>query len=179
MPTKEKGKGHVLNHSSKELLVLETDSGPPVVHKLGPKKKSPANVDADGFKRADGESILLHSSWWKIPDDFKADIYQVGGNFLIPVSVMAPVPDLHFGNYEIRQEADWGEKLTYVTGILKDTRGITTGYFIEGRGEVTIADAIKQAKEGGLDNVVVVKNKNGRTFLRTKRNTTSDDNLTA
>ena len=175
----EKGKGQVLNHSSMELYVLETDSGPPVVHRLGPKRKSPVSVDADGFKRADGEKVLLHSGWWKIPDEFKADIYQLGDNVLIPVSIMAPVPDLHFGNYEIRQETDWGEKLTYLTGILKDKRGRTTGYIIDGRGEVSVADAVKLTNEGGIDNVVLVTNKNGRTFLRTKKNATDEDNLTA
>lgn len=173
----EKTKGQILNHSSKELYVLETDSGPPVVHRLGPKRKSPIGVDADGFRRADGESILLHSSWWKIPDDYKADIYQVGDDFLIPVSVMAPVFDKHFGEYEIRQDADWGEKMTYVTSILKDKHGETVGYIVEGHGEVTIDQAIKLATAGELDNVVIVANKNGGTFLRTKKNTTSEDNL--
>ncbi len=177
--SEEKGKGQVLNHSSKELFIFETDSGPPIVHRLGPKRKSPSSVDADGFRRADGESILLHSSWWKIPDGFRADIYQLGNNVLIPVSVMAPVRDLQFGNYEIREEANWGEELVYVTGILKDKRRRTTGYLVEGRGEIAVAEAIALATEGGLDNVVIVKHKNGHTFLRTKRNAISDDNLTA
>lgn len=175
----EKGKGQILNHSIKELFILETDSGPPVVHRLGPKRKSPPGVDADGFKRADGESILLHNGWWKIPDDFQADIYQVGDNFLISVSVMLPVPDRHFGDYEIRQETDWGEKLTYVTGILKDNRGKTIGYVIEGQNRITVTEAIMLTKEGKLDNVVIVENKNGTIFLRTKKNTIPEDNLTA
>ena len=154
-----KGRGQILNHSAKELFVLETDSGSAVVHRLGPKMKSPENVDADGFKRADGESILLHGSWWKIPDEFKADIYQAADNVLIPVSVMAPVPDKHFGDYEIREETGWGEKLTYVTGILKDKHGRTTGYIIDGQSEMAADEAIKLAGAGGLDNVVVVTNK--------------------
>ena len=69
-----KGKGQILNHSTKELLVIATDSGPPIAHRLGPKRESPSNVDADGFTRSDGESILLHSAWRKVPDNYKADI---------------------------------------------------------------------------------------------------------
>ena len=34
-------------------------------------------------------------------------------------------------------------------------------------------------KEGKLDNVVIVENKNGTIFLRTKKNTIPEDNLTA
>lgn len=177
--TEKRAKGQILNHSSKELFVLETDSGPPIVHHLGPKRKSPAAVDADGIKRADGERILLHGSWWKVPNHFSADIYQVGDNILIPVSVMAPVSDKHFGEYEIHHETDWGEVLTYVTSILKDKRGKTIGYIVEGRGEVNLAEAINLASEGKIDNVVLVKNRNGSVYLRTKKTTTTDDYLTA
>lgn len=73
----EKGKGRILNHSSQELLILETDSGPAIVHRLGPKRKSPENVDIDAFRRLDGSPILMHSSWWKVPDDYTANIYQI------------------------------------------------------------------------------------------------------
>ena len=173
-----KGTGRIYNHGSKELLVLETDSGPAIVHRLGPYRKSPAAVDADGFRRADGEAIFLHKDWWKIPTYFRADIFQVGDDVLIPVSVMIPVSDKHFGNYEMRDEADWGEKMTYVTSILKDKRGNTTGYIIEGVGTVSVEDAVKLAGAGAIDNVVIVRSKNGGVYLRTKNNTTAEDNLT-
>ena len=172
------GTGRIYNHTSKDLFVVETDSGPPIVHRLGPHRKSPAAVDADGFRRADGEAILLHKDWSKIPDYVRADIFQVGDDVLIPVSPMVPVPDKHFGNYEIRDEADWGEKMVYVTSIIKDKHGNTTGYSIEGRGTVSAEDAVKLAKAGEIDNVVVVRSKDGGTYLRTKKNTTSEDNLT-
>ena len=121
---------------------------------------------------------MLHSDWWKIPNYLTADIYQVGENVLIPVSLMIPVSDKHFGNYEIREEFDWGEKLTYVTSIIRDKKGDTTAYSIEGRGTISVVDAIELADAGELDNVVVVRSKNGNTYLRTKKNTTSEDNLT-
>ena len=120
----------------------------------------------------------MHSDWWKIPNYLTADIYQVGENVLIPVSLMIPVSDKHFGNYEIREEFDWGEKLTYVTSIIRDKKGNTTAYSIEGRGTISVVDAIELADAGELDNVVVVRSKNGNTYLRTKKNTTSEDNLT-
>ena len=121
---------------------------------------------------------MLHSDWWKIPNYLTADIYQVGENVLIPVSLMIPVSDKHFGNYEIREEFDWGEKLTYVTSIIRDKKGNTTAYSIEGRGTISVVDAIELADAGELDNVVVVRSKNGNAYLRTKKNTTSEDNLT-
>lgn len=173
----EKGKGRIINHSSQELLILETDSGPAIVHRLGPKRKSPENVDTDAFRRSDGNPILLHSSWWKVPNHCTANIYQIGDGLLIPVSVMVPVPDKHFGNYEIREDREWGEKLSYLTDILKDKKGKTIGYAVEGFGEVSIVEAVKLADEGKIDNVTVVKNRNGKVFLRTKKNTTSEDNL--
>jgi hypothetical protein len=173
-----KGTGRIYNHTSKELLVLETDSGPPVVHRLGPHRKSPIEVNADGFRRGDGAAILLHKDWWKVPTYCRADIFQVGDDLLIPVSLMIPVSDKHFGNYEIRDEADWVEKMTYVTSIIKDKRGNTTGYSVEGRGIVSVEDTVKLADAAEIDNVVVVRSKSGGTYLRTKKNTTAEDNLT-
>jgi hypothetical protein len=90
---------------------------------------------------------------------------------------MVPVPDKHFGNYEIREDREWGEKLSYVTDILKDRKRKTIGYVVEGFGELSIVEAVKLASEGKIDNVTVVKNRNGNVFLRTKKNTTRDDNL--
>lgn len=174
-----KGKGQIFNHSSHELLVIETDSGKPIAHRLGPKRKSPSAVDADGFRRADRKPILLHGAWWKVPDNFKADIFELGRDFLVPVSVMLPVSDGHFGSYKINEELDWGEKLIYVTNVIKDKRKKTLGYNIENRGRVSVSQAIKLADAGKIDNVVVVKRKNGTTFLRTKKNMRFDDNLTA
>ena len=175
---KLKGKGQILNHSSKELFVIETDSGPPVVHRLGPKRKSPKNVDADGFRRSDGEPILLHNGWWKVPDFCKADVYQVDENIIIPISIMVPVSDAHFGNYKIKEELGWSEEMAYVTRIIKGEDRVTIGYVIDGGEEISVAKGIELAQQGELDNVVVVKNSQGTVFLRTKRNRIPSDNLT-
>ncbi len=122
---------------------------------------------------------MLHGAWWKVPDKFKADIFEVGNDFLVPVSVMLPVSDGHFGTYQISDESDWGEKLIYVTDVIKDKRKKTLGYVIAHGRTVSVSQAIKLANVGKLDNVIVVKRKNGTIFLRTKKNVKSDDNLTA
>ena len=174
-----KGRGQIFNHASVDLLVIENGSGeyPPIVHRLGPKRKSPDNLDADGFKRADGKSILKHKSWWKVPNFFAADIYQLGSDFLVPISVMIPVPDNWFGAYKMAKEKDWGTPLVYVTEILRDKYRKTTGYVIEGRDKIDLKEAIRRAEAGQLDNVVIVRHKNGNVFLRTKKNTIPSDNL--
>jgi hypothetical protein len=175
---KSKFPGRVINHSSIELLVLETDSGPAIVHRLGPRMKTPDGVDADAFKRADGKTILGHKDWWKIPDWFVADIYQIGEDALIPVSVMLPVGDKQFGEYSEDNSKSWGIQLTYVECIKYDKSGKVVGYSITGRGEVTRAEAITMAEDGLLDNVVIVTNKKGNRYLRTKKNVTTLKNLT-
>jgi len=95
--TRKLGRGQILNHSSIPLFVVETDSGSAIVHVLGPKRKSPKQVDADGFRRLDGETVLLHKDWWKIVDFTTADIWQIGDNLLIPTSLAIPVSDGYFG----------------------------------------------------------------------------------
>lgn len=172
-----KGQGQILNHSSKTLLVIENDSGTPIAHILGPMRKSPSNIDADGFKRSDGKSILFHKHWWKVPDFCKANIFEFGKDFLMPVSIMIPVSDNHFGAYKIIEEKDWGEKLTYVTKKIQNKNRETIAYLIEDNIKISLKEAIKLTRQGKLDNVIVVK-MNGREFLRTKKNTRKDDNLT-
>ncbi len=88
------GPGQILNHGEKELFVIETDTGPAFVHRLGPMRKSPKKIDADGFKRSDGKTIFLHASWWKIPSGCKVDVYQLGEDTIIPVGASYPVPDV-------------------------------------------------------------------------------------
>lgn len=177
--SKKIGKGQVLNHSSKTLLVIENDSGKPVVHLLGSKRKSPPEIDADGFKRSDGKTILSHSAWWKIVDISSADIWQVGADFLIPVSLMFPVSDGHFGRYTTDSGAGWGEKMAYVTGRIQNKRRRVIGYVAEGFGRISKKEAIQLAKAGKLDNVVIAKNDKGTVFLRTKKNMDPMDNLSA
>jgi hypothetical protein len=175
----KEGKGQILNHSDIPLLVIENDSGPAVAHWLGPKMKSPNSVDADGFKRADGEAILTHRHWWKTPSliiRFRTDIFQIGDNFLIPISAMVPVSDQQFGPYKVSNARNWGEPLAYVTEIFRDKDRRTIAYMADGFGRISKAKAIQLTRSGKLDNVVVVNGKSG-PFLRTKKNFKAEDNL--
>lgn len=96
----------------------------------------------------------------------------------MPISILIPVGDKHFGDYKISEGRDWGEKLTYVTAVIKDKRKKTLGYVIENRKRVFVAEAIELTRAGKLDNTVVAE-RNGKLFLRTKKNMRIDDNLTA
>jgi hypothetical protein len=176
---KKPGKGQIINHSEIPLLVLETDSGQVIAHILGAKRKSPESVDADGFRRADGQSIFLHKSWWKIVNFTTADIWQLGKDMLVPTSLAIPVGDQHFGKIKVGETPGWGESLTYVSSILRNKRGRVTGYVADRYGRLSKKEAIRLAKAGKLDNVVVVTNSQGTTFLRTKKNAEIMDNLTA
>ena len=113
-------KGTVINHSKIELLVLETDTGPPLVHTLRPKEKSPQGLDADAFRRKEGKAILGHKGWWKLPSFSTTNIYQVGKDILLPLSLLRPVGDLHFGKYKIENSSSWGTKLTYGRILFED-----------------------------------------------------------
>lgn len=176
---KKPGKGQVVNHSQVSLWVLETDSGPPVVHVLGPRRKSPKSVDADAFRRADGKTILMHKHWWKIVNFTTADIWQIGGDILVPTSFAFPVSDTYFGAYRLDKTPSWGEELVYVSAIIRNRRGKVIGYHADKFGRLSKAKAIQLAKAGEFDNVVVVRNRQGTVFLRTKKNAEAADNLTA
>jgi Protein of unknown function (DUF3892) len=171
-------KGTVINHSEIELLVLETDTGPALAHKLGPKEKSPEGLDADAFRRKDGKAILGHKSWWKLPSISTTNIYQVGKDILLPLSLLRPVGDLHFGKYKTENSSSWGTKLTYVQKIIRNKDRKVVAYLIDGELEISLKKAISMSQKGQLDNVVVVSGRNGESFLRTKSNVTSLKNLT-
>ncbi|MBI2602548.1 MAG: DUF3892 domain-containing protein [Deltaproteobacteria bacterium] len=175
---KFKLRGQVINHSRKKLLVIETDSGKAIVHVLGPKRKSPPDVDADGFKRADGETIFLHKHWWKIWSGFHVNVYQFSDNLLLPVSLMRPVADYHFGDYTTDKASNWGVELSYVTGVIRGKNRKIVAYHTDKFGKVSKSEGIKLARKGAFDNVDIVRHKNGSYFLRSKRNKTKDDNLT-
>ena len=172
-----KGWGQIVNHYSTSLLVIENDSGPPIAHILPPKHKTRDKLDADGFKRLDGQSILRHDHWWKIWDYCTAHIYQLGDDILLPLSLMRAVSDKEFGAYTVEHTEGWGVKLTYITEVIRDKNHKTIGYIAENYGQLSKAKAIELAHEGILDNVCVVHQKNGNSFLRSRKNGGKNDNL--
>ena len=151
---------------------------PAIAHKLGPKMKTPSNIDADGFKRIDGKAIEGHVDWWKIRSIFSAEIKDAGDDLEIKVILKSAVTDREFGKpYEIDESIAWGEPIIDVTCIYKTKRGETTGYEVVGRGKVAKNEAVLMAKQGFLDNVVVVQ-RGSNTFLRTKPDSDPLNNLT-
>jgi hypothetical protein len=92
-----KGKGSVKNHSSKTIWVVESTTndphGPAIAHQLTPHRKSPQNIDADGFKRVDGIPIYGHSSWWKLYDYTTADVHDHGDSLSVSISIVQSVSE--------------------------------------------------------------------------------------
>jgi hypothetical protein len=172
----EKWAGVVYNHSQKPLYIVETDTGTARVHILGPKRKTPIGLDADGLKRVDGESILGHKNWWKIIPFVSVDIYQVGSNFLAPVSLIRPVSDQQFGAYKIIENEDWGIEMAYIIGVTRDKGHNVVEYITDKYGVIDKRKGIELALQGNLDNVVTV-NLRGKTYLRAKPNLVVDDNI--
>lgn len=70
-----------------------------------------------------------------------------------------------------------GEKMVYVNDIIRDKSGKVVAYNTD-IGRLPKRKAIQLTKQGKLDNVIVVRQRNGNEYLRTKGNAQSDDNLT-
>jgi hypothetical protein len=174
-------KGKVINFSDTTLWVVETTTnhphGPSIAHKLHGKRKSPCNIDADGFKRFDGKPIENHNSWWKIRDINTADIYQNGDDLKVVVLFKTKVSDDEFGSYTLDKGENWGEELRLVTAVYKSKRERkTVAYEISGMGSIDKKTALKMAEAGELDNVVIAQN--GKTrYLRTKPDKAFSNNL--
>lgn len=104
--------GQVRNHSSKELWVVETDTGPAIAHKLAPGRQSKAAVDADGFKAVDGTLVDGHNSWVKIVNFSTADVANQGAQLTRGCFLCSNVGDNEFGNVTYDQSAGWGEPIS-------------------------------------------------------------------
>lgn len=140
--------------------------------------KTPSDIDADGFKRVDGKAIDGHKDWWKIRSVFTAEIKDAGDDLEVKVILKSAVPNEEFGKpYEVDESSAWGEPIIDVTGIYKTKHGETIGYEIAGRGKVAKGEAVLMAKQGLLDNVVVVQ-RGLNTFLRTRPDGEPWNNLT-
>lgn len=173
-------KGSVVNHSNIDLLVIETTTnhpnGPAIAHRLSGRRKSPKNIDADGFKRLDGKPIDGHAEWWKILDFSTADIYQDGDKLKVSVAYKGKVPDQQFKAYLIDKGEGWGDPLKIVTAIYKSKTRQIVGYEVEGVGRVDRQAAISLAERGDLDNVVLAQPA-GTKYLRTKPDQNQKNNL--
>ncbi|MGK5095343.1 DUF3892 domain-containing protein [Deltaproteobacteria bacterium TL4] len=176
-----KGKGKIKNHSSKTLWVVETTTKklgkPATAHKLGSKRRSPKDIDADGFKRVDGKSTKGHSSWWKILDYTTADIYDDGDGLTIKVVYMRPVPEHQFGDVAYDPNENWGEPMKYVTNAERGKAGTIEKYFVEEKGWLSKFEAVALAENDEIDNAVVVHPKNGQPYLRSRPDKKKSNNF--
>jgi hypothetical protein len=176
------GKGRVKNHSSKTLWVIENDTKHrPVARKLGPNRKTSLNIDADGFRRVDAEPIDGHKSWWKIWGRCTADIYngKSDPNTLeVDVFIKFAVPENKFGEpVEYSAERDWGEPIANITGVRRNKERDITHYYVELYGWLPRARAILLAARDKIDNAVVVQPKKGKPYLRSRPDSTSENNF--
>lgn len=87
--------GQVVNYSSKELWVVETENGPKA-YILRPGYKTSPKIDIDGFKRVDGKAIEGHTNWWKFFDFSTVDIFDIGAKLKISVITKVAVSENHF-----------------------------------------------------------------------------------
>ena len=161
--------GRVRNHSSKVLWVIESTSndphGPPIAHRLAPGMKSPASVDADGFKRFDEKPIAKHKAWWKITDLSTADIFDDGKKLFTFVTYKSAVDEDHFGTPSYAKESNWGEPINYIVGV-KRKAGRVTGYYTSILGFLKKREGVKLALEGKVDLAVIVNAGKKNAYLR-------------
>lgn len=110
--------GQVRNYSSKDLWVVETDSGSAIAHKLSPGRQSPASVDTDGVKSIDGTPIDGHNSWWKIELDgggglIFSDVQNSGSELKLSCGgFCTKQQDGEFGNVAFDNTDNWGTAIS-------------------------------------------------------------------
>ncbi len=103
--------GRVKNYSHKELWVVETDTGQPVAHRLGPNMQSPLGVDVAGFKTVDGTLIDGHGSWIKVVDFSTARVRYASGKMTAGCWLCWNVEEDEFGPVTYDYSSTWGEPL--------------------------------------------------------------------
>jgi hypothetical protein len=104
-------KGRVINHSLKDLWVVETDSGKAVAHKLRPGWVSPRDVDAKGFKAVDATPVDGHMSWIKLINSSTADVRFKHGELTTDCILCWGVDDDEFGPVTYDYAGGWGEPI--------------------------------------------------------------------
>jgi len=104
-------KGQVKNYSSRELWVVRKDAGPAIAYRLAPGRKSPDEVDADGFRAVDGTPIDGHTSRVKIVDLSTADVEDDGPELKRGCTLCMDVGEDEFGKVTFDDSLGWGEPL--------------------------------------------------------------------
>jgi hypothetical protein len=165
--------------SLKKIWVLETDSGPPIAHLLKPMTKSPPSLDADAFKREDGEAIDGHRDWWKIYDS-NAEIFDHGKDLRVSVIAKTAVNDKKFApiGVEIKYDkAEWGVPIRLVIDVRRDKKKRIVAYLVNDIGWVDSKQMLAIACKHEVDNARPVFPKEGEAFIRTRRDQELFNNL--
>lgn len=134
-------------HTKANLWVVEADTnGDPIARILPSGFKTPRNIDVDGFKRVDGRGLRISA-----------------------VSKTA-VSERHFGNKNVKYiQKEWGEPLIVIFDVKKDNKNKIVSYRVSGHGWLDFDTAFKMTCHHEIDNARPVFPKNGRPYIRSKR----------
>jgi hypothetical protein len=168
-----KGKGVVKNLSSHTIYVVENDTkNKPVARKLGPKRKTPKTIDADGFKRADGKPIKGHSHWWKLRGWTTIILFDDGEDIKFGDTYgkkfLSKVPEDEFGNVTYDHVKNWGIPIKNITDTKKDKNGTLSEFYVESIGWISKIEAINMIKNELIDNAIVVEPNGNEPYIRSK-----------
>jgi hypothetical protein len=164
-------KGAVKNYSNVELWILETDTtGHPIARALKPGYKTPKNIDFDGFKRVDGKAIQRHRNWWKFYDFSTVEVFTDGRGLRISVIKKTPVDERHFGEQNVKYlKGKWGDPLTIILDIKRNSKNKIISYYVNGHGWLDFVSTFKMVCYHEIDNARPVFPKNGKPYIRSKR----------
>ncbi|MCP4756687.1 MAG: hypothetical protein GY866_37975 [Proteobacteria bacterium] len=156
-----KGKGRVKNLSSKTLFIVENDTqNRPVARKLGPKRKTPRNIDADGFKRIDGKPIKGHDSRWKLRGWTTIEVEDDGDSVKFADTYgrkhLKKVKEMHFGKIHHCDIQDWGIPIRDITRVRKGENKNLEMFFVEDIGWKTKNEVMEMIEKDEIENAVVV-----------------------
>ena len=167
---KLKIKGQVKNYSSIELWIVETDTqGKPVARILPSGHKTPKEIDVDGFKRMDAKPIQGHNNWWKFYDFSTVSITSSdNGKLKISVITKTAVKENHFGKVSYIYER-WGEPLVVIADVRRDLSNRIISYYVSGYGWLDFSTTFRMTCYHEIDNARPVFPKNGKPYIRSKR----------
>lgn len=170
--------GQIKNFSSKELWVVETESGKAIARRLPPGFKTPPKIDHDAFKRVDKKPIEVHKNWWKIYDVSTAEIFDQGDAVRVSAIAKTAVNENRFGS-PIYKNVVGGLPIQLVIDVKRNRKKQIVGYYISELGLVTPRQALIMACNREIDNARPVFPKNEPPYIRTRRDIEIPNNISA
>ncbi len=170
---KIRGKGRIVNCSSKPLWVIEADaeSGNVVAHLLPPMTKSPTDVDIDAFRRVDKKPVDGHSYWRKFYNFSTLEVFDNGNDLKVSVIKKIAVDEKYFNQGKIAYDrsASWVVPIKLITDVRRGKNRRITKYHISDVGWLKPAEALAMTCKGEIDNARPVFPSTGKPFIRTLR----------